>query len=610
MENSGLADRGKSRSRRGGSTMQIAESPPEMQHPSRGDSGGCDEETITQGTIPTADLSGGDCQDLEPDGLPPMINLGDLLNNPMPPPDLGNDPIERCAICNGELAEPCEIAEYRKHYPNYQPQPPCSCHEDDFDYEAWNNYRNQVERRWNEEDQKEVAFAKNVRTLIENVKDNFKDAKTKEERFQRKQLLWSEIFRVAEKEEEDESFKRAEEIVTIDDLQKFDRHNDPANLLGNRWLCKGSQAAITGPTGVGKSSLVMQAAIRWTLGRPFFGIKPVKPMRILLIQAENDLGDISEEFQDMVDAMSSVKLEPFGNEQIEEIRKRLNIRRVDSITGQRFVNYLERSINEVKPDIIFVDPFLAYVGDDALQQKVMSNFLRVLINPILRKTGVLLIWVHHTVKPGGNANGQEKTAEQNKYAGLGSSDFQNACREIIALSDNGDGTFKLEFAKRGRRTAIVDEKGKPARSINIKWHNKGIAWVRCEGIEAKITKKERKAANDIDEVRAYIKAAGKPVTLEQLQVWAPSKDIGVNRAVNIAKTLAMDKGEGIWAFDDPSKTGKGKKPTLFSATQPPEGAKIHWKERDSTKGPGIEAAVTSYEDDDPIDTQEEVEISL
>jgi hypothetical protein len=38
----------------------------------------------------------------------------------------------------------------------------------------------------------------------------------------------------------------------------------------------------------------MQAVINWSLGKDFFGIEPVKPLKFLVIQAENDKGDLAE----------------------------------------------------------------------------------------------------------------------------------------------------------------------------------------------------------------------------------------------------------------------------------------------------------------------------
>ena len=51
---------------------------------------------------------------------------------------------------------------------------------------------------------------------------------------------------------------------------------------------------LVGPTGVGKSSLAMQAMILWALGKAAFGIKPARPLKSLLVQAENDDGDLAE----------------------------------------------------------------------------------------------------------------------------------------------------------------------------------------------------------------------------------------------------------------------------------------------------------------------------
>lgn len=76
--------------------------------------------------------------------------------------------------------------------------------------------------------------------------------------------------------------------MDFDALLSADRKNDPNNVIGNRWLCKGGSLLIVGQSGTGKSSLMMQAAVHWTLGRDFFGIKPVKALRSIILQAEND----------------------------------------------------------------------------------------------------------------------------------------------------------------------------------------------------------------------------------------------------------------------------------------------------------------------------------
>ena len=79
----------------------------------------------------------------------------------------------------------------------------------------------------------------------------------------------------------------------LNELKRF-TENDPDELLKNRYLCKGGGALWVAQTGIGKSSAELQAAILWAIGRPFFGIAPARPLKSLIIQAENDDGDLAE----------------------------------------------------------------------------------------------------------------------------------------------------------------------------------------------------------------------------------------------------------------------------------------------------------------------------
>jgi RecA-family ATPase len=108
--------------------------------------------------------------------------------------------------------------------------------------------------------------------------------------------VWAEIDRIDAIVSGDEDQDNTE-WFDLDNLFEFDRENDPDNLIGNRWLCRGDSFILQGYTGIGKSSLVLQMAMCWTLGRDFFGIKPKRALKILLIQAENNAGDIAEPLQ-------------------------------------------------------------------------------------------------------------------------------------------------------------------------------------------------------------------------------------------------------------------------------------------------------------------------
>jgi len=70
--------------------------------------------------------------------------------------------------------------------------------------------------------------------------------------------------------------------------------DDPNELLRTGYLCRGGGLLLAAPTGIGKSSFALQAMILWALGRACFGITPTRPLKSLLIQAENDDGDLAE----------------------------------------------------------------------------------------------------------------------------------------------------------------------------------------------------------------------------------------------------------------------------------------------------------------------------
>src|SRR5687768_15690667 len=70
--------------------------------------------------------------------------------------------------------------------------------------------------------------------------------------------------------------------------------NDPRELLHFHYLVRGGGLLLVGPTGIGKSSFSMQAMISWALNKPAFDIHPTGPITSLLIQSENDDGDLAD----------------------------------------------------------------------------------------------------------------------------------------------------------------------------------------------------------------------------------------------------------------------------------------------------------------------------
>jgi hypothetical protein len=241
--------------------------------------------------------------------------------------------------------------------------------------------------------------------------------------------------------------------MDFDALISFERKEDPTCILGNhRWLCKGGSLLIVGQSGTGKSSLMMQAAVHWCIGKDFFGIKPAKPLRAIVLQAENDAGDISEALQDVIAGAY------LDTDERSQLREHLAIFRDTVSTGTTFTSALRDLIVEHKADIVFVDPLLSFAGIDVSDQEQASKFLRHDLAPILLETGAVLVAMHHTGKPKASSDKEGHTVADLAYAGLGSSEFTNWFREVAVLfrCQGEEPIYKFGLTKRRGRAGLKD----------------------------------------------------------------------------------------------------------------------------------------------------------
>lgn len=253
--------------------------------------------------------------------------------------------------------------------------------------------------------------------------------------------------------------------MDFDALLSFERKDDPTTILGNhRWLCKGGSLLIVGQSGTGKSSLMMQAAVHWCLGRDFFGIKPAKPLRAIVLQAENDAGDISEALQDVIAGAYIDATERL------QLRDALAIYRDTVSTGTTFTKALRDLVVSHQADIVFVDPLLSFAGIDVSDQEQASKFLRHDLAPILLETGAVLVAMHHTGKPKASADKEGQTVADLAYAGLGSSEFTNWFREVAVLfrCQGDEPIYKFGLTKRRGRAGLKDHENQFKGEIYIR----------------------------------------------------------------------------------------------------------------------------------------------
>jgi hypothetical protein len=332
-------------------------------------------------------------------------------------------------------------------------------------------------------------------------------------------------------------WEKSVEVISIDELITFDRAKDPDNRFGNRWLCAGDTVVFQGETGVGKSVLTMQMVIYWAFWRALFGIKGSRAYKSLLIESENNKGDLAEVFQDVTKAMGLTA------EEIAYLKTKIVIIRESAKTGREFLKLARRLIKKYQPDLVFVDPFLSYLGDNASDQKAMSAFLRNGLTPIVQASNVVWFWVHHFSKP---SRDEKPSVRRSVYSGFGSVELPGWARETMTLNvvSAAEWLYEIVFGKRARRVGLADENGNPLDRVYIRQSKTGVLWEDADPVQAKeagniVAAKYGSATNQI---RAFIEK-NVSVTISQLEAFAPRIPVGEKRVKSIARALVADANE-------------------------------------------------------------------
>ena len=261
--------------------------------------------------------------------------------------------------------------------------------------------------------------------------------------------------------------------LSIDQLLAFDINNDPNHVIGHgRYLCKGGSLLVTGQAGIGKSSFLMQMCCSFAVGRELFGIPTKHPLRTAVIQAENDSGDLASACQGVLSSM-----ELTGDER-KLLNENLKFYTETTKTGAAFAEMLRRIVVRNKLQFVVCDPLLSYVGGDISKQEVASNFLRNLIQPILKDTGVILCFIHHEGKPKPKEVTDGQTISDMAYSSLGSSELTNWARAIVTIRRESKDLpiFSFNLTKRGKLAGMRDSKGHETLSLKLRHAEGKVLW--------------------------------------------------------------------------------------------------------------------------------------
>lgn len=228
--------------------------------------------------------------------------------------------------------------------------------------------------------------------------------------------------------------------------------NDPSVLLGNRYLNRGDGAVLVSSSGMGKSAMAIQAAVTWSIGKPFFGIQPNGPLRSLIVQAEDSDGDIAEVWTSICAGDNLTEAE-------KEQAKACVMVVTDRVhRGDSFIHALKRWVAQHKPDLVWINPLLAFIDGDINDAHDAGHFLREGLNGLNEPASFGYVVVHHTSKPPTSKDNRDRKWNEVMYDMAGSADLTNWARAVLSLRATGtEGEFNLVLAKRGRRAGVVKE---------------------------------------------------------------------------------------------------------------------------------------------------------
>jgi hypothetical protein len=221
--------------------------------------------------------------------------------------------------------------------------------------------------------------------------------------------------------------------------------DESQTLLGERYLCVGGGMFIVAQSGIGKSTVSIQAAALWACGRSAFDIKPARPLRILIIQAEDDRGDVTE-------ASRMVRRLGLTPSEIAMMDANTWVEQINDVCGEAFIRTVDEILTKRPIDLVIVNPFTAYLGSDEKDTEACTRFLRNQLNPLLSKHRCAALIFHHTPKTNFSRSDDYKPSDW-MYRGSGAATLTNWARAYLVIDpcEGAPGVYKFIAAKRGKR---------------------------------------------------------------------------------------------------------------------------------------------------------------
>lgn len=247
------------------------------------------------------------------------------------------------------------------------------------------------------------------------------------------------------------------------------------NLLGNRFLERGQGFIVFSPPACGKSIAALQAVAGWAIGIEAFHIKPVRPLKTVMVQTEDSINDTREALAGILDTSD------FTGDRLRLLEKNLIL--LPPVAGGD-ANALAELMNAAaaahRPDLITLNPLLAFCAGDPARE--LGGLLYQTVDPILKRWKVALIGVHHTPKMN-NKDTSTYGVHDFQYLAAGDARVANWPRAMIQIEPVGHGVYRFRCTKRWQRCGWTWD-GKPTAERFFKHSTSAIRWVDAMPEEA------------------------------------------------------------------------------------------------------------------------------
>lgn len=244
-----------------------------------------------------------------------------------------------------------------------------------------------------------------------------------------------------------------------------------------RLLLVGYISLIVGPGGVAKSMLQLIAAVSVATGRDLLGLGPVQRCNALVINNEDDKGELQRRIAAI---LVQFEIDPGELEgklftisgYMQPVRFAFHFE--NTVSRSPVLDQIEALIKEQEIGALFVDPFISMHTAPENDNNAMDQVVSI-CKILAGKSGIAINIAHHTRKIGGDSEAHAGDAE----SGRGASAIKDAARAAVTIARMGRNTAqKLAFSDEERGNYIRMDVGK----MNFAAHDSKANWYKIEAI--------------------------------------------------------------------------------------------------------------------------------